>query len=281
MRGKLNTFKNLAWALAIGVTLLALLLGLLFAAFTRYGGEMERPQVQLGQIKTESGEPAAAAAPNAPVQTATGSLITLAETKDAGQSYIDSLTFLCDSATVGLRDYGLLSGGLSNTQVWGSPSGSLPVSQLADCLIRYPSDGSQISPANAAMVSKPAILVISVGQDGLAAVDQQGFVQNYEALVRSIREASPGTILVCCSITNLGPGYAGADGLTRDGVSWANDWIQQVCKETGAYYCDVAGEMRDSTNVVDAAFLSANGKTLNSAGLNTWLGYLRTHAVQK
>ena len=281
MRSKLNTFKNLAWALGIGVTLLALLLGLLFAAFTRYGGEMERPQVQLGEHKTESGEPVSAAAPDAPVQTATGSLITLTETKDAGQGYIDSLTFLCDSATVGLRDYGLLSGGLSNTQVWGSPSGSLPVSQLADCLIRYPSDGSQISPANAAMVSKPAILVISVGQDGLAAVDQQGFVQNYEALIQSIRAASPGTVIVCCSITNLGPSYAGADGLTRDGISWANDWIQQVCKETGAYFCDVASEMRDSTNVLDASYTSANGKTLNSAGLNTWLGYLRTHAVQK
>ena len=281
MRGKLNTIKNVAWALAIGVTLLALLLGLLYAAFTRYGGEMERPQVQLGARKSDSADPAASAAPDAPVQTATGELITLAETKDAGEGYIDSLTFLCDSATVGLRDYGVLSGGLATTQVWGSQSGSLPVDQLANCLIRYPADGSQISPADAAMVSKPAILVISVGQDGLANVDQAGFVQSYEALIQSIRVSSPGTILVCCSITNLGPSYAGADGLTRDGISWANDWIQQVCRDTGAYFCDVASEMRDSTNVLDANYTSANGKTLNSAGLNTWLEYLRTHAVQR
>lgn len=281
MRGKLNTIKNVAWALAIGVTLLALLLGLLFAAFTRYGGEMERPQVQLGVLKSDSAGPVATAAPDAPVQTATGELITLAETKDAGVDYIDSLTFLCDSATVGLRDYGILSDGLATTQVWGSQSGSLPVEQLANCLIRYPADGSQISPADAAMVSKPAILVISVGQDGLANVDQAGFVQSYEALIQSIRVSSPGTILVCCSITNLGPSYAGGDGLTRDGISWANDWIQQVCRDTGAYFCDVASEMRDSTNVLDADYTSANGKTLNSAGLNTWLEYLRTHAVQR
>ncbi|MBR4550476.1 MAG: SGNH/GDSL hydrolase family protein [Oscillospiraceae bacterium] len=280
MRGKLNTIKNLAWALAIGVALLALLLGLLFATFTRYGGEMERPQVQLGELKTENGAAAATAAPDAPVQTATGQLITLPETKDAGQGYIDSLLFLCDSATIGLRDYGLLSDGLATTQVWGSQSGSLPVSTLADCLIRYPSDASQISPADAAMVSKPSILVISVGQDGLAEVDQQTFIRNYEALIQSIRTASPGTILVCCSITNLGPSYAGADGLTRDGISWANDWIQQVCKDTGAYFCDVSSTMRDSTNVLDASYTSANGKTLNSAGLHAWLDYIRTHAVQ-
>lgn len=280
MRGKLNTIKNLAWALAIAVALLALVLGLFFTAFTRYDGEMERPQVQLGELRTARDE-SAAAAPGAPVQAATGQLITLAETKDAGQGYIDSLTFLCDSATIGLRDYGLLSDGLATTQVWGSQSGSLPAAELADCLIRYPGDGSEIRPADAAMVAKPAILVVSVGQDGLASVDQQTFVQNYEALVQSIRAACPGTVIVCCSITNLGPSYAGTDGLTRDGISWANDWIQQVCKDTGAYFCDVAGEMRDSTNVLDANYTSANGKTLNSAGLNTWLGYLRTHAVQK
>ena len=281
MRGKLNTVKNLAWALAIVVTLLALLLGLLFAAFSRYGGEMERPQVQLGTLRSESAPSAAETAPDAPVQSATGQLVTLSETKDAGQGYIDSLIFLCDSATIGLRDYGLLSEGQATTQVWGTQSGSLPVSELDSSTIRYPGDGSEISPANAAMVSKPAILVISVGQDGLANVDQQTFVQNYEALVQSIRAASPGTIIVCCSVTNLGPAYAGSDGLTRDGISWANDWIQQVCRDTGAYFCEVAGAMRDSTNVLDASYTSANGKTLNSAGLNTWLGYLRTHAVQK
>ena len=282
MRGKLNTIKNVAWALAIGVTLLALLLGLLFAAFTRYGGEMERPQVQLGVLKSGStGEAAATAAPGAPVQTATGELITLAETKDAGQGYIDSLTFLCDSATIGLRDYGVLSQGLATTQVWGTQSGSLPVSQFVDCLIRYPGDGSQISPADAAMIAKPAILVISIGQDGLAEVDQLRFTENYEALIRQIRASSPGTIIVCCSVTTLGPSYTGTDGLSRDGISWANDWIQQVCKDTGAYFCDVANAMRDSTNVMEASYLSANGKTLNSAGLHAWLEYLSTHAVEK
>ena len=33
--------------------------------------------------------------------------------------------------------------------------------------------------------------------------------------------------------------------------------------------------------VKTVAITGTNGKTLNSAGLNTWLGYLRTHAVQK
>lgn len=280
MQGKLTTIKNLAWALAIVVALLALLLGLLFAAFSRYDGEMERPTIELGAARRSTdAESASPADPAAPVQAATGSLVTLAETKDAGQAYIDSLTFLCDSATVGLRDYGLLSGGIATTQVWGGVSGSLPVGTLANCLIYYPNDGSSISPADAAMVSKPRILVISLGQDGLANVDQEGFVANYEALIRSIRERSTSTIIVCCSITFVGAGYSGSDGLDGDTISWGNEWVQQVCRETGAYYCDVANAMRDSTNVLTSGFASSNKKTLNSAGLSFFLQYLRTHAV--
>ena len=280
MQGKLNTIKNVAWALSISVTLLALLLGLLFAAFTPNGGELERPQLVLGAAAVVESAAELPQAPIAAVQTETGRLITLEETEDAGQPYLDSLVFLCDSTTIGLRDYGILSGGISTTQVWGAEGGSLPAAKLGDCLIRYPGDGSQISPAEAAMIVKPAILYVSVGQDGLMGVDHDIFVNNYGTLIRSIREASPGTIIVCCSITSVGPSYSGPDGLTNDKISWGNDWIMEVCKSTGAYFCDVAHDMRDSTNVLNVDYASANLKTLNSAGLNAWLGFIRTHAVQ-
>ncbi len=279
MKPNINTVKNLVWVAGIVVTLLALLIGLLFAALTPSAAELERPQLVLGPaVMTSEGAPSAA--PVQAVQTETGRLITLEETADAGQSYIDSLYFLCDSATIGLRDYGILSGGISTQQVWGADGGSLQVAKLADCRIRYPADGSLISPADAAAIVKPAILYISVGQDGLSGVDHDIFVNNYTALVSSIRAVSPGTVIVCCSDTSLGPSYSGPDGLTTDMISWANDWIMEVCKSTGAYFCDVADDMRDSTNVMDAAYASANLKTLNSAGLNAWLGYIRTHAVR-
>lgn len=281
MQGKLNTIKNLAWALAIAVALLALLLALLFTAFSRYDGEMERPQVQLGAVKAAEtgGSVSAPAGLDAALQESTGKLIKLAETADAGQGYIDSLTFLCDSSTVGLRDYGLLSGGIATTQVWGGVSGSLPIGSLADCVIYYPNDGSSISPSDAAMVSRPSILVICVGQDGLTDVTQEEFVSNYETLIRAIRAKSPQTLVVCCSIPSVAPGYAGTDKLTPDAISWGNDWVEQVCKETGAYFCDSARELRDNTNVLNERYAAANKKTLNTAGLNQLLLYLRTHKV--
>ena len=279
MQGKWNTYKDFGWALAIGVALFALLLGLLFTAFTRYGGELDRPKIQLGEVS--AAVPEAGAVPEADtVQDRTGRLVTLAGTADGGQGYIDSLTFLCDSATIGLRDYGILSGGIATTQVWGSNSGSLPIGTIPDALIKYPGDGSQINAIDAAMIAKPKILVISIGQDGLMGVDKETFIANYESLVMGIREKSPGTYIVCCSVTSVGANYAGADGLTRDAINWANDYIQEVCIDTGAYFCDVAHDMRDSTSVLDGSYASSNGKTRNTAGLNAFLQYLRTHMVE-
>ena len=119
-----------------------------------------------------------------------------------------------------------------------------------------------------------------LGQDGLMGVDKETFIANYESLVMGIREKSPGTYIVCCSVTSVGANYAGADGLTRDAINWANDYIQEVCIDTGAYFCDVAHDMRDSTSVLDGSYASSNGKTLNTAGLNAFLQYLRTHMVE-
>ena len=280
MRGKLNTIKNVAWALAIGVTLLALLLGLLFAAFTRYGGEMERPQVQLGVLKSGStGEAAATAAPGAPVQTATGELITLAETKDAGQGYIDSLTFLCDSATIGLRDYGILSDGLETTQVWGSTAGNIPADSFAEYLIRYQAEGVEITPAEAAAKAQPARLVIVLGADGLDSVDQDTFVEGYVALIRSIQQSSPNTVILVCSISSVTTGYSGVDRVNANTIRTVNEWIKTVCMRTGVYYCDSAYAVNDRAGWLDGDYAAVNGKSLNTAGLQKFLEYLRTHAV--
>ena len=65
-----------------------------------------------------------------------------------------------------------------------------------------------------------------------------------------------------------------------DAINWANDYIQEVCIDTGAYFCDVAHDMRDSTSVLESSYASSNGKTLNTAGLNAFLQYLRTHMVE-
>lgn len=277
MNGKLTAFKNIMWTLGILLCLLALLVGFLFAAFSKYDGS--------GQIAEPTARPQVPAQEEVPedfpedVFTVSAELQSLTETADGGQDYIDSLTFLCDSALIGLRDYGLLSGGHTTSQVWGSEAGNIPAPTLADFTIKYPGDGSQITPAAAAMVTRPSILVLSLGVDSMANVKEEDFIAGYTALINSIRSASPDTKIVCCSLTGVTIDYAGADGLDTNKTNRTNDWIRTVCTDTGAYFADVGSAVTDSSGALYTEYAGVNGKALNMTGLAEVLNYLSTHMV--
>ena len=280
---KLNAWKNIAWAVGIVLCLAAMLVSLLVMAFTRYSGPKERGGVHLGADKGGGAAQVSAdgidAGVSAPAAAGDGQLHRLEESADAGQAYIDSLTFLLDSTMIGLRDYGLLADGNETTQVWGSSAGNIPAADIASCTIRYPNDGSEIGAAVAAMVARPSRLVICLGSDGLAQVDKEAFIQNYTSLLQDIRSNSPDTKLIVCSLPSVTPGYASLDGLTSYLVGEANDWIRDVCEATGAYYADCGSVLRDSTGNLMSEYAAANGKTLNATGLNLVLNYLRSHAA--
>ena len=278
MRGRLTAIKNIAWALAIVLCLLAVFIGLLFSAFTRNSEEQFRGGVKLGTkpARTET----AADVATRPAQMGDGTLRTLPETQDAGQAYIDSLTFLCDSPWSGLRRYGMLSGGEDTSQVWTSPSGVMAVADLAESRIVFPNDGSIVTAANAAMILQPSILVIALGNDGIQSIDQFDFIDKYEALIKSIRSASPYTWILCIPLTSVTIDYNTGDGLSAARCNEANTWIQTVCSETGAQYVDAVSAVQDVSGMLLQDYASADGRTLNSTGINQILQYLRYHAVQ-
>ena len=278
MKNRLAAIKNLAWAFAIVICLLAVFIGLMFAAFTRNHEEQFRGGVALGSQVKEA-ETAEDAAGSRPPQQPDGSLATLSETPDAGQEYIDSLTFLVDSSTVGLRDYGVLSGGTETTQVWATPSGVLAVADIAESRIVYPNDGSIIPAATAAMIIQPDILVISIGNDGIVNADQFDFIDRYDTLIADIRFSSPDTWILCMPLTSVTIDYAGSDGLTVAKCNEANTWIQTVCQQTGAIYCDAVSAVQDVSGALLQEYAAADGRTLNSAGVNQILQFLRYHAV--
>ncbi len=278
MRNRLAAIKNIAWALGILLCLLAVFIGLLFAAFTRSGEKQFRGGVPLGSTvqKAEETEEDTGVRP---ANMGDGTLAVAAETEDAGQDYLDSLIFLVDSTTIGLRNYGILSGGSETKQVWATPSGVLAVADIAESKIVYPGDGSIISAANAAMVLQPRILVISLGNDGVANIDRFDFIDHYERLIHSIWDSSPSTWILCLPLTSVTIDYVSQDGLSPAKCNEANEWIQTVCADTGAIYCDAVSTVQDVSGTLLQEYASADGKTLNSTGLARILQYLRTHAV--
>ena len=260
--GKLTGLKDTLWAIGIGICLVAVLFGLIFAMAHGYGGSSEN-------IKDEG---TAQQAPLAP-----GELNELKETKNAGQDYLASLTFICDSTMIGMRDYGMLSGGSANTQVWGSTAGTIPIESLSSCVIKYPADGSEISAATAAMIAQPKLLVLCVGNDGLASASEEAFRAAYKGLIDSIRSASPDTKIIVCSLLPVTENYTGADGLTNVAVAQVTTWLKQVCTEASVYYADISSVTLNGS--LASEYSTGDGHALSSAGCSKVLEYLSTHAV--
>ena len=93
---------------------------------------------------------------------------TIPETEDAGDAYIERITFLGDSTTYGLKAYGMLPGGESTQQVWTPSSGTLTLSNQSWATIVYPPTGEEIPIRDAVTAAQPDIMVITLGVNGVS-----------------------------------------------------------------------------------------------------------------
>ena len=276
MKNGLSGVKNLIWALAIFVSLLALLVGLVFSMLTRYYGDRQDGTLVLGQGVSSSGSDVDNAAS---IPGASGTLMELNSTQDNGIEAVFSYTFLCDSTITGINDYSAGYGGNATAQLWTDDGSGLSAASAATTTIVYPGDGSLITPSNAAMVAQPKRLVIYLGGDDLASASEESFKAGYTQLIKSIRSASSETSIICCSIASVSSAYPGSDGLTKELIASANGWREDICVENGTYYADLASIFNDSEGYLSAEFVSPDGRSIGSAGIAKLVEYFRFHGI--
>lgn len=264
-----TTLKNMFWAFAIFICIGFVAIGMLFAMFHRYVAPVSVDTGSLSGTASEDRSSAALGSGNA-----RGALNILEKTGEGGEEYANSIIYLVDSTFIGLREYELVN----RNQVWGTSTSSLKMDSLPTATILFPNDGSEISPVSAAMVTKPAVLVIGIGTDGLTSVSENTFITNYDNLITEIKSASPNTTVVCCGLPSVIPGYVGSDGLSVGVISDGNDWVQLVCRDTGSYFLNVQEDLSESVQLLNR-YAASNGKQLNRAGLDVFLKYVRTHKV--
>ena len=268
MESNLIRIKNTIWAIAIAIALLALLFGIIYAMFKPY------KEVSGDSISSTSGS-----SESSSVQIGTGTGVSrgelrlLEETTPADDSYINEVYYLVDSTFIDLRNQAIVD----PDHVWGAANDSLPIGSVTTETIRY-KDGSHITAANAALIVKPEILFIGIGADGLDQVTEEQFVEQYDTLIRDIRSASSDTVIVCLGLASITEDYSAPDGLTLTMMSDGNDWVQYVCRDTGAFYLDIGDPLQANAALL-SRYAAANGKQLNKAGLTEVLNLIKTHEI--
>lgn len=282
MKG-LTGLKNLLWAFGIVIATIAVVLGLLISMIVRYSGDKQDGTLYLGasssSVKINDDIFGVPSGSDSAEDSSTAGLNALPSTQDTGLEYVFNLTFLCDESFSAVNSYGSNFGSTAASQIWLSANGSFPVVSASSTNIIYPNDGTQKTPADAAGVYVPSRLVIYLGADSLANTTSDSFISGYTALIQGIQSASPSTAIICCSIGSVTSAYTGTDGLNASLIAQANQWIQQVCASTGVYYADLASVLNDSSGYLNAEYASADGHSINSAGISQAMSYFRMHGI--
>ena len=276
MKNKLSGIHNILWAIGILAAALALLVGLVVSMSARYNGERLSGTMTLGEgVKREKrGSSGIDNLDAAPADT----LRELPSTQKSGLETVLNMTFLCDHTILGLRDYAQSYGDGASASIWTDNGSGFYAANAASKEIIFV-DGSMLTPSNAAMITKPSRLVIYLGSDGLADTTEQDFIAGYVELINSIRDASPNTAVICCSIASVSTNYQAADGLTPEHIARANAWIRQVCIQTGAWYADLASLLNDSSGYLSDAYLMPDGRSISAAGIAIIVDYFRFHSL--
>ncbi len=281
------------WTIAIFICMIMVFCALIFSSCgtgadvpvtTDPPAESEQPADSGDETSDVTADPNAAVTDGGEGTAATDapqtSSVVLGETEDAGQEYIDKLTFLGDSTTYGLKYYEVLSGGKNTTQVWTPASGTLTLYNYATATIVFPEDGQEISIVDAVTRKQPEYLVITLGVNGVAEMDEDWFKQDYTALVQSIQAASPDTKIICNSIYPVENDYEYINSINNTNIPQANEWIKAVAEATGCKYADSASVLKAEDGSLREDYGNGDGVHLNADGFNAVLEYLRTHAYQ-
>ena len=204
----------------------------------------------------------------------------LGETEDMGQEYQDAIVFYGDSNTNGLRLQELLPGGYNTTQVWTPASGTLTLYLWNAASIVYPETGAEMTIADAVETKKPEYLVITLGVNGVAELEEDAFKIYYTDIINCVKEASPSTRIICNSIYPVENDYEHIDQISNEKINTANGWILDVAEATGTRYADSCSVLKAADGSLREELGNGDGLHLNADGYNAVLEYLRTHAWQ-
>jgi lysophospholipase L1-like esterase len=260
------------WTILILFSVLLVLFALLFASFSKDYS----PRTGKSAKSAATAAVSAPAASDAGVQQLTTSAA-LPKSADAGEAYIDRITFLSDATTLGIKTNGLLKDRTETTKVISTSDGTLSLVGISSAVVSW--GGESVPITDAIKAAKPDILVITLGESGAAIMGQSYFTSEYTNLIKSIKEACPDTIIICNSILPVSQSYASANSMNADTIRQANNWIQQLASDNGCKYADSYSALAGEDGFLPSNYDSGDGLRPNSNGLNAMLTYLRTHAV--
>lgn len=186
--------------------------------------------------------------------------------------------FLGESTTAHLRRRGNLLGQYAKTNVLAPDSGTLMLSSRTLLqTIRKAGSKEKVSILNAIREKQPPVLILSFGLNGITGFhkSESKYLQLYAKLIRSIRDASPDTLLVLQTIYPVAKEqtswkFAVSPELINSWIDSLNERLSGLAAEECVLLWDTAALLKDENGFLKPEF-SADGIHLTSAGYDVIL----------
>lgn len=205
---------------------------------------------------------------------------------DLGQEYIDSFIFFGESTTYHMKSRGVLSGGTSTKQVWGTKSGTLNLdTAITTTRIIYPETNEEIKLSEALRKKAPEKIMLSFGLNGAVQKINKGedyFKTCYRSLIELIRESSPNTEIFIQSAfpiaSNMDMSNYSIDAKTLNKyIDRINTWSREVAEENKIQYLDTASVLKNSDGFLYDEYQVGDGYHLTALAYEKILAYIRTN----
>lgn len=201
-------------------------------------------------------------------------------TGDAGREYLDKIIFLGDSTTYGIGYY--YRHGYTDlcpfSQVWTPKSGTMNLWDYDTAKIVYPPTGKEMLIQDAAKLAQPEILLITLGVNGISSLDEEGFKEDYSALIRNILEVSPDTRIILNSIYPVADSWKAQKSINNKKITAANGWIEALAGELGLRYLNSFETLAVEGKLPESAH-NGDGLHLTGESFGKVMTYIRTHAL--
>lgn len=199
----------------------------------------------------------------------------LPKTDDMGEEYLSKIIFIGDSRTYGLKYYKVIPG----RQVWVPANGTLYISAATKAKIVYET-GEEMTIQEAAKLRQPEIIMISLGINGIAALNEKQFDYSLRTLIEQIREVSPGTHIILNSMYPVSDFYENMRSINNDKIQEGNRWILAIAEKYNCKFLDSYSVLLDSNGFLDKDYQNGDGLHPNKEGYKLLAEYFRTHALK-
>ena len=204
----------------------------------------------------------------------------LEETKDAGESYVESTLFLGDSNTA--RFLAVINSDTKKT--FTSKTNTIGVVGMGiDAIAAFPcmdfSSGRYSMPQSVAIL-QPERVIITMGTNNLygSSTETDSFIERYEKGIQAVETAYPSVDIIVNAIPPVSKNttYTNVKMVQIDAYNKA---IAKMCKDNDWKFLDSSEALKDDkTGYAKEGYMISDGLHLSEKGLRALFEYIRTHS---